>query len=137
MSKVLVCDILETRRQLHRLANYAYRHMDNLPILEANVNVKAARELLANNMVDFLETDVSSLHKDTTDIEEMLTRYIDKRDELKDEISHYEKQIIEIIADAKLDDYEPDTEWEEERIEYCKDRRKELKRENKELKAQL
>ena len=130
MAKVTVRNIFETRRNLVRFENYARRHMDNLPISEANDNIAAARKLLAANVDTFDNCDVTELTADNTDALRRIQR-------MESEVQYYTDQIQELKADrkaekkdAKRNDYTPDLDWFNNRIaemkEYRRDYRQEL-----------
>ena len=94
MAKVTVLDIISTRKTLARLENYARRHMDNLPIAEANDSVREARDMLMNNVEEFENCDVTLLTADTTDLEKRI-------DYVNSEIEFYQNELAEEMAKKK------------------------------------
>lgn len=143
MSKVTVNDVTDTLRNLKRFENYARRHMDNLRISEPNENIVAARKLLADNVAEFEEMDVTSLSVDTTEIQERIDYLTQVRVDMKVQKNRYQERADEMqkAVDAGTTDEWGDSaeepEWELEQVDYYTTRRKEIKREIKGLKTQL
>ena len=124
MAKVTVLDIINTRHHLKRFENYARRHMDNLPISQANGNVAAARELLRGNVDTFENCDVTELTPDTTEIENSMERCRNYIDRLTDDIQDTKQRIKDEKKEAKRHNYDADVSWERDRIaDYKEDRR--------------
>ena len=123
MAKVTVRDVTESLRNLKRFENYASRNMDNLPIAQANENVKAARDLLKDTVRDFQDTDVSTLMPDTTDTMERIEYCQAQIDYQQESMADCEEEIVVIVQNHKEDpDYnDGDTSWEERRIDSYKD----------------
>ena len=149
MAKVTVRDVFNTRRNLVRFENYAYRHMDNLLISEANENVAKARALLKNNVDAFDDCDVAALTRDTTNTQEAIQRAKKNRDYWKDRLRHEENELASLNEQVKdLDEHdeeyddnraelESDMEWRTENVEYAKTEVKDCKRTIKKLKKEL
>lgn len=105
MAKLTVADIYKTRHHLKRLENYANKNMENLPIAEMNERVKQARELLSDTVEDFDNTDVSTLTRDTTDIEKEIELREQSVENYKELVREYEELAANNEAEGITDEW--------------------------------
>ena len=112
MANVTVYDVCSTLKTLKRLENYAHRHMQNVPISEANESVRDARDLLKDNVNNFQRMNVIDLTPDTTDLEE-------RRNRILSELQDNEMELDEELAKKKKNR----DSWT---VKYCKRRIEEL-----------